>query len=275
MDLSAATVGSSGFVNFKITGATADPSRYTVPAWIFIFNESGCGLDIDFQTSGESEFIPAGGWKPLNIMPGEAGYTWTVAYVLPNAGVNSLVTIYYPPGDLVHATALGNSPVNASLTTAITTELVDSIATPTMETTMGLVNAHPSLIMRSISTPSTPVLLAHVQATSGNILLFFDGSTNFIGAINTLGITDSSAAGIKLTGGPLTLHLIGTLSGLQVVTGSGAGTFNHSLGVTPTIVLLELTAGTPVAHSVGSYTSTQFTVTGPAVGQAWKALVLV
>lgn len=122
VDLSAVVVGQVGVVDWsKTAGQSASPRFYgpgTIQgatghaAHLQLYNESGCGLTIQFQSKGDQIFLPAGGWLPAELDPTCTSFTWTVVYILPNAPVTILVPVYYfsyetPP----QVPILGNSPV--------------------------------------------------------------------------------------------------------------------------------------------------------------------
>ena len=126
VNLALASVGSSGPLSWVGLVSQGSPSlgvRAGRPT-LRLFNESGCGLDITFDT-GRSDRIPAGAWAVYQLA-GEQSLTWTVTYVLPGAPVALLLAVLYEPGEAVPDTPLlGNSPigiggtVNTSTTDAV------------------------------------------------------------------------------------------------------------------------------------------------------------
>jgi hypothetical protein len=78
---------------------------------LMLYNESGCGLQITFNTT-EGIVLPAGGWIAHELNPNCTSFTYTVLYVLPNAPVTKLIIVYYEPYEEVPSVPiLGNSPV--------------------------------------------------------------------------------------------------------------------------------------------------------------------
>lgn len=127
VDLSNATIGTSGTVSFNNAGPTSSLGQYKTPAVIQVYNESGCGLDLAFISSGQKTFLPAGGWSQFSLTPGESGYTYTVVYTLTNANVSILKTIYYLPGEqIVPIAQLGNSPIGGGTVSTNASELVNT-----------------------------------------------------------------------------------------------------------------------------------------------------
>lgn len=63
------------------------------------------------------------------------------------------------------------------------------------------------------------------------------------------------------------------IKGMQLITGNGAGTFSHTLGVTPQFVWLCPTQ-VAEAFAVGGYTSTTFTVSGITSTHQWIAIAI-
>lgn len=113
VSLSGATVGTTGSVSFSPVQVSANPRLIATPPTVHIYNESGCGLQLFFQIAGNSTFVPAGGWLPVQLSPGESGFTYKVSYVLPNAPISQLLAVYYDPSETPPSIGtLGNSPLN-------------------------------------------------------------------------------------------------------------------------------------------------------------------
>lgn len=121
IDLTTATVGQVIPVDWqKTTGQSASSANYGPEVVLGatgrgpklqFFNESGVGLEVLFGT-GESVFIPAGGWMQWPLKPECTSLTLTVQYIIPNAPVSLLNLIYYQPYETPpEIPALGNSPV--------------------------------------------------------------------------------------------------------------------------------------------------------------------
>lgn len=119
VDLSAAAPGKSGFVSLNNVGVSAggvsaNPSLFLVSKQpvLWMYNESGMGLQITFQGGTGSTPLPAGAWIPFSLAAGESGFTWVVEDIIPGGAVNTLKMAYYSPGEAVpFITALGNSPL--------------------------------------------------------------------------------------------------------------------------------------------------------------------
>ena len=141
VNLATASVGSSGPLSWVGLVSQGSPSlgvRAGRPS-LRLFNESGCGLDIVFDT-GRSDRIPAGAWAVYQLA-GEQSLTYTVTYVLPGAPVALLLAVIYEPGEAVPETPLlGNSPigiggtVNTSTTNAVIND-GSPVATTVIEAT--------------------------------------------------------------------------------------------------------------------------------------------
>lgn len=112
IDLTTATAGTTGTLDLKATGYTANPSGILRPASLTLFNDSGCGLSLAFLPSGNSAVLPAGAWRTYQLFPGDALVQYTVLYLIPNAPVSILLAEYFAPGEMVIPLGiLGNSPV--------------------------------------------------------------------------------------------------------------------------------------------------------------------
>ena len=122
VDLSTVSVGGSGPLSWVGLVSQGSPSlgvRAGRPT-LRLFNESGCGLDIQFDT-GRSDRIPAGAWAVYQLA-GEQALRWTVTYVLPGAPVALLLAVLYEPGEVVPSLpVLGNSPIGIGGTVATST----------------------------------------------------------------------------------------------------------------------------------------------------------
>ncbi len=124
INLSGVLVGATGKIDFANTGisaggVSANPAHTKGAGTVHIFNESGSGLIIAFQTSGDSFFLPAGGWTDKKVGGGEAGMNYTVIYNLPNPPVTLLLVTYYNPHEPIpYVPTLGNSPIGIGGTIA-------------------------------------------------------------------------------------------------------------------------------------------------------------
>lgn len=135
VNLTGVSVNQSGTVSFGNIGVSAggvssNPANTKGAGTILIYNESGSGLMITFQTSQSGFYLPAGGWQPIPIKAGETGYVWTVIYNLPNPPVTLLLTTYYFPGEPIpNQPTLGNSPIGIGGT--ISTSSVQTLSNET------------------------------------------------------------------------------------------------------------------------------------------------
>jgi hypothetical protein len=125
INLAGVIVGTTGNISFANTGigaggVTANPANIkSGSGTVHIFNESGSGLLINFMTSGDSFFLPAGGWTDKKVSAGEAGLVYTVIYNLPNPPVTLLLVTYYSPSEPIpYVPTLGNSPIGIGGTIA-------------------------------------------------------------------------------------------------------------------------------------------------------------
>ena len=106
IDLSTAIVGTTG--NINIPTVTSEEGYH-----FLLFNESGCGLKLQFLDSGDTDSVPAGAWRKYPLAPGEERVTWSVVYILPNAPVSLILgTLYRPDEEVPDVGILGNSPIS-------------------------------------------------------------------------------------------------------------------------------------------------------------------
>ncbi len=111
LDLTGAIVGTFGKIDFN-QFVKFNPVPGLPKAHIWLYNESGCGLDLVFQASGNAHYLPAGGWGTFDLEPNDGSVQATVTYTLPNPPVSTLNAIYYAPNEVVPpAFTLGNSPI--------------------------------------------------------------------------------------------------------------------------------------------------------------------
>ena len=118
IDLSAATTGTTGTVDWSIIGQQATIGRYdsTARAVLTFLNESGCGLKITFN-NGQQFYLPAGGWQPVSVAADCTSASYSVVYTLSNPLVTQLLVTWYAPDEPVPpAPILGNSPIGGSIT---------------------------------------------------------------------------------------------------------------------------------------------------------------
>lgn len=111
VDLTGLPVGSTGTI--KIPNVSLNnPGGTEVSSYLMLFNESGCGLNLDFS-DGETAFAPAGSWPRFELhAPPVSQVKWRIDYLLPNPPVSKLIPIFYYPGEpLDSVPTLGNSPI--------------------------------------------------------------------------------------------------------------------------------------------------------------------
>jgi len=136
VNLAGVSVGTTGTISFANTGigaggVSANPANIKNAGTVHIFNESGSGLLINFQTSGDGFYLPAGGWTDKAIRAGEAGMKWTVLYNLPSPPVTLLLVTYYGPGEAIpYVPTLGNSPIGIGGTISVASGQTFQLATP-------------------------------------------------------------------------------------------------------------------------------------------------
>ena len=110
VDLTGAIVGQQFTIDFnqfvKFNPANNDPAHLRV------YNDSGCGLQYVMQSSGNGDYIPAGGWATIELKSNDSSMLVTINYLLPNPPVSIILPTYFGPGEPVPPVPiLGNSPV--------------------------------------------------------------------------------------------------------------------------------------------------------------------
>src|SRR5690348_11718073 len=117
VDLSSFSVGQSGSVDLtSLYGGSSVTNNLStlkgIQGVLRLHNDSGSGLLVGLTQSGQSFYIPAGGWQDCYPKPGDTDLTFQVKYVLPNPPVTLLMSTYYYPGEPVPPiSVLGNSPI--------------------------------------------------------------------------------------------------------------------------------------------------------------------
>lgn len=218
VDLSSAGVGFTATIDFN-QFVKFLPNDMTVKAHIRILNESGCGLDIAFQASGNSHSLPAGAWGTFDLEPNDGSVQITVTYTLPNPPVSLLLSIYYAPGETVpQAFTLGNSPIGIG----------GSVTTSSVQTLSNELNAANTLVLDIGDTA-----LNQLIALFTDHFLFKVDQSGVAHAV-IKGSTSGNAAQIGQTGdtseilGSLLVDQNQTVTGTQTITGdatfNGAGT---------------------------------------------------
>lgn len=213
IDLTGVVVGQSGFLSFQNAGVSADPSFTKNMPKLHFHNESGSGLRITFQLSGDTFTLPAGAWKKQMLIPGESGYSWQVLYNLPNPPVTTLFTDYYYPNEPIpEGGVLGNSPIGIGGTIAVTNVSSLSNETTTVKT-----------------------LIIDIGLVGNTLLyqLFSDGSATWSvingGVAHTVIQVQNAGNELLLGKAGDTTEVLGKLLVDQQLTGSGLATFNGGL----------------------------------------------
>lgn len=123
VSLSALTVNTSTSISFQNMGiggggVSANPALTRTYGTLRMHNESGTGLLVQMQTSGDGYNLPAGGWADLPVKAGEQGIKITALYILAAPPVQVLLLTYFFPNESVPPmTILGNSPIGGTTTT--------------------------------------------------------------------------------------------------------------------------------------------------------------
>ncbi len=232
IDLSTAVVGSTGDIN--IPTVTSEEGYH-----LLLFNESGCGLKLRFYESGDTDNIPAGGWRKYPLIPGEDTITWTVIYTLPNAPVSLLIGTIYKPGEKVpDVGTLGNSPISiggtvntssvqtlSNETSVLGTKIID-IGTLTIGDLLDIFNdhflwkvqqagvAHQVLAGNTSGVPLQIGQAGDISEVLGNMKV--DGTLESVGAAtldSTLDVTGIITANNDINFGANNLHIVGKDSG--------------------------------------------------------------
>lgn len=121
---SAAVVGQPvGSYDFSKIALNVTPTQAQIVqgvlAHLYLLNESGVGLLINFAGVAETEIIPAGQWRIYTLDPNCTGVQFIADYIIPNAPVSNLYGVYYQPSEMPpQAGVLGNSPIGVSGTIA-------------------------------------------------------------------------------------------------------------------------------------------------------------
>lgn len=207
IDLTSATVGSSGKVQFPLPGLVAGNELCHVR----IMNESGCGLSITFS-DGSDDFIPAGAWPVFEVEPTVTGFSYSVTYVIPNAPVSQLQVIYYYPGEPVPENmVLGNSPIG----------ITGSVQTSSVQTLSNENSSVPTLVI-DIGNATTPQLIkiyndgTFTWSVSGHTLL--QGSVANLLQLGQTGDTSTVLGALTVT---QLLTALASLSITGTLTASG------------------------------------------------------
>lgn len=283
IDLTGAVVGTTAQIDFtqfvKVSGFNP-----ALPAQISLLNESGCGVNVVFQASGNTTYLPAGAWGTFPLAQNDGTIAITVTYVLPGPPVSVLNAVYYAPGEPVPANyTLGNSPIGGTTTVGGVAESVQNDGNPITRfieaTVLGGIN--PAIQMRNDGIVS----FGNRTGESGQL--------NIFGALGVINVDN----GITV-GNPQTIDLIGTTGeitaqSLQLAVGStligisfftnytsaiSPTNYNHNLGTTPSLVMCQPRGGVTTSRTINvnpvNFTSTTFEATCNAAGFAFDGIAL-
>lgn len=242
INLAGASVGTTGTIDFNAFPKFA-PMDSSKKATIRVLNESGCGLDITFNQSGNGHFMGAGGWGDFEVQANDSNFSIVVTYVLPNPPVSTVFAIYYLPGETVPPPfTLGNSPVGiggtiqtssvqtlSNETNAVKTLVIDvGLTTATLlyelfsdgSATWSVISGGVAHTVLQVSATGNQLLLGQLNDTIealGNMLI--DGTLS----VGTVTMTN----GATMTGGDLTLGTHNIVSaGSITFSGTATGVFS-------------------------------------------------
>ena len=112
VDLTGAIIGTQKSLDFSPFVKVNPANPMEDHAHLALFNESGCGLQLAMRSSGNGQYLPAGGWTTFEIQQNDSSLAITVTYTLPNPPVSQLNVVYFAPGETLPGSyTLGNSPI--------------------------------------------------------------------------------------------------------------------------------------------------------------------
>lgn len=229
LDLTNQPVGFQGLISFN-QFLKFNPAMQSQAANLWLFNESGAGLNVVFQQSGNAHYLPAGAWGYYALAPNDGQVQVTITYLLPNPPVSQLNAVYYAPGEpLPQSFTLGNSPIGIG----------------------GTVNTSSVQTLSNEGSPPTPILIIDIGNTGLQQLLTIYNDGSFSWSIDVGGVAHTllkgSIANLLQIGmaGDVT-HVLGQLSIAQLLT-AAAG-----LSVTGGIATDTLTATGNIATGAGA-----------------------
>lgn len=201
LDLTGQPIGFQGLITFN-QFVKFNPAMRNQSANIWLFNESGAGLDVVFQQSGNAHYLPAGAWGYYPLAPNDGQVQVTVTYLLPNPPVSQLNAIYYAPGEpLPQSFTLGNSPIGIG----------------------GTVNTSSVQTLSNESSPPTPLLVVDIGNTTIPQLLTIYNDGSFLWEVLVAGVAHQLLSGsvanllqIGMAGD--TSSVLGQLSVAQLLT---------------------------------------------------------
>lgn len=298
VDLTGAVVGTQKTIDFttfvKVSGFNPG-----IPAQVSLLNESGCGVDVQFQASGNTTYLPAGAWGTFPLAQNDGTILITVTYVLPGPPVSVLNAVYYAPGEPVPANyTLGNSPIggttsslggiatsivndgNPGLTNIVEATPFGSITSKTLIDNSGnayfdaTVQVHGGIIANLITAEPGNDLARHVAA-----------GQRTVDSVNGIDILQSASTGTKVLTGTFSLPFGLGITGISwfgpYTVGTTQATFNHNMaglapGTSPDVILVVLlgTSSTSAIVKVDDTTmgQTTFKATGSLAGLSFKGV---
>ena len=217
LDLTGAVVGTTGIIDFN-NFVKFQANNFQEKAHLWIFNESGAGIDCLFQNSNNYHFLPAGAWGTFEIEPNDSQVQVTVAYVIPNPPVSLVQAAYYMPGEKVpQAFTLGNSPIGGGTTTT----------------------------GNSLSNETNPANTEVIDiGVPGNTKLMDVFTDHFIWSVLQSGVAHQVLKG-QTAGSPLQIGQAGDITDVLGALGIAAKVTTLNGGTAGTATLYEILTGTP------------------------------
>jgi hypothetical protein len=233
VSLAGVSVGQSGVISLtnvgiSAGGVSADPSLTKGAGTLHIFNESGSGLLLQFQTGSDGFFLPAGGWIDRPLRAGEQGLKYTILYNLPSPPVTLLLVTYYAPNEPIPRTpTLGNSPIGIGGT----------VNTSSVQTLSNENNA-------------TPVLVIDIGQSGHTQLITINSDGSAIWQVLQSGVAHTAFT-VLASGNALQLGQVGDTVQVLGKISNPAGTIGGLQYVTPYKFIV---AGTANANTTYTYT---------------------
>lgn len=255
LDLTSQAIGFSGTIDFS-QFMKFDPMNLQNAANIWLFNESGAGLDIKFLQSGNAHYLPAGGWGFFAVAPNDAQVQATITYLLPNPPVSQLNAIYYAPGEpLPQSFTLGNSPigiggtVNTSGVNTLSNEsnaantLVVDVGTSGNNNLLDIFNDH---FIWKVLQGINPHTVLQGQSAGNPLLIGQAGDISEVLGKLTVDQLLTAAAGLSISANGLSVvggETTDTLSVTGTSTLTGDATFNGKVVASPTVNTVNGSSG--------------------------------
>lgn len=139
--------------------------------YLRLINESGCGLDLDFNGGSGSRFAKAGGEPLFELRGDDTSVMATVNYVIPGQQVSTLVALYYRPGEPVDVSGtIGNSPIGGTVTPMSSSDIDSVLVSPG--------------VVAGINASVDPSILNQLDVTSGTA--FLQTAAGLMEVVNTV-----------------------------------------------------------------------------------------